>query len=147
MSGAASASELKQLLRSVGLRATASRIAVLRQLLAAKRPISHPEIVEALDGQVWDRVTLYRNLTDLVQAGLARKVELGDRVWRFDAGGPGASHDAALHPHFVCTVCGSVACLPETAVTTSDPGAPSAVRDRVVEVQLRGVCDDCGPSA
>jgi Fur family transcriptional regulator, ferric uptake regulator len=143
MSGASSASELKELLRSVGLRVTRARVAVLRQLLGAKRPISHAEIVEALEGEAWDRVTLYRNLTDLVQAGLARKVELGDRVWRFDAGSSNTAHDAALHPHFVCTVCGTVACLPETAVTTTDPAAPSAVRERVVEVQLRGICDAC----
>jgi Fur family transcriptional regulator, ferric uptake regulator len=143
MTGAPNASELQRLIRSAGLRVTAPRVAVLRELLQASRPISHAEIVEALEGQAWDRATLYRNLTDLVQAGLARKVELGDRVWRFDAGLEQKAHDAALHPHFVCTVCGSIACLPETAVTTTDPGAPSAVRRHVVEVQLRGVCDQC----
>jgi Fur family ferric uptake transcriptional regulator len=139
----ASTSDLRDVIRAAGLRATASRVAVLRQLRAASRPVSHAEIVEALEGEAWDRATLYRNLTDLVQAGLARKVELGDRVWRFDGAASETAHDAALHPHFLCTVCGTIACLPDTALTTSDASAPMAVLKRDVAVQLRGVCDDC----
>jgi Fur family ferric uptake transcriptional regulator len=142
MSGADSA-ELRDAIRATGLRATASRIAVLRELRRARRPLSHAEIVETLESETWDRATLYRNLTDLVGAGLARKVELGDRVWRFDGSSGVAVHDASLHPHFVCTVCGSVSCLPGAAVTTQGTEAPNAVRNQHVEVQLRGVCDSC----
>jgi Fur family ferric uptake transcriptional regulator len=137
--------ELRDAIRAVGLRATASRIAVLRELRGAHRPVSHAEIVEALESEPWDRATLYRNLTDLVGAGLARKVELGDRVWRFDGTAGEAAHDASLHPHFVCTVCGSVSCLPGAAVTNQGADAPNAVRNQHVEVQLRGVCDACTP--
>lgn len=143
MSASASKSELRDVIRAAGMRATASRIAVLDQLRNATRPISHAEIVGALEGEPWDRATLYRNLVDLTNAGLARKVELGDRVWRFEDSGSQERHDAALHPHFVCTVCGSVSCLPDAAVTGLDEGAQRARPKRPVEVQLRGVCDSC----
>lgn len=141
----ASTRELREAIRETGMRATASRIAVLRELRNASRPISHAEIVEALESEPWDRATLYRNLIDLANAGLARKVELGDRVWRFDGSGAALAHDAALHPHFVCTVCGSVECLPETSVTTSAKAAPEVLQRPGLEVQLRGVCDACDP--
>jgi Fur family transcriptional regulator, ferric uptake regulator len=136
--------ELRDAIRNAGIRATASRIAVLRELRAAAKPISHAEVVEVLDGQPWDRATLYRNLIDLVNAGLARKVELGDRVWRFDGGITRERHDATLHPHFVCTLCGNVECLPEVTISASLVGKlPRAVVAREVEVQVRGVCDTC----
>lgn len=141
---AAVRTSLRDVIRDAGIRATASRIAVLRELRSAKRPVSHAEVVEALDGEPWDRATLYRNLIDLVNVGLARKVELGDRVWRFDGAVSEARHDATLHPHFVCTHCGHVECLPEVAIS-SNPGGklPRSVVAREVEVQVRGVCDAC----
>src|SRR5690606_5766963 len=115
-------------IRGAGLRATASRIAVLRELRRAKRPISHGDVVETLQAESWDRATLYRNLIDLAQVGLAHKVELGDRVWRFDGSRGEQAHDATLHPHFVCTSCGSVACLPQVSISSGPTGAlPRAV--------------------
>lgn len=133
---------LKQQLRAAGLRATASRIAVLRQLRTATRPQSHAEVAEALVDEAWDRATIYRNLVDLAGAGLVQKVELGDRVWRFHSG-EAAAHDAAIHPHFICTACGEVCCLPEVSVNVPQRGVPKSLQNRAVEVQLRGVCDVC----
>ena len=133
---------LKDALRAAGLRATASRISVLRELRRASRPMSHAEVVELLDGEPWDRATLYRNLVDLAHAGLAQKVELGDRVWRFHSG-QAAQHDAAIHPHFICTECGDVRCLPDVSVNIPRRGVPRSLKGHSVEVQLRGVCDTC----
>lgn len=133
---------LKQELRAAGLRATASRIAVLRQLRSATRPLSHGEVAEALLDGGWDRATIYRNLVDLAGAGLVQKVELGDRVWRFHSG-DAAAHDAAVHPHFICTACGDVCCLPDVSVNVPQRGVPQSLQNRTVEVQLRGVCDVC----
>ncbi len=139
-----SVTELRDEIRAAGLRATASRIAVLRELRRAQRPISHGDVVETLHSESWDRATLYRNLIDLSQVGLARKVELGDRVWRFDGSQGKQVHDATLHPHFVCTSCGNVACLPQVSIS-SGPALtlPKAVVTNQVEVQVRGVCDNC----
>ena len=51
----------KELLRSVGLRSTTTRVAVLKQLWIQDRPVSHSELVQSLD-QVGDQATIYRNL-------------------------------------------------------------------------------------
>lgn len=143
MSGDASGVELREAIRRAGLRATASRIAVLRELRRAPKPVSHAEMVEMLATESWDRATLYRNLVDLANVGLARKVELGDRVWRF-ASAAASTHDATLHPHFVCVTCGDVECLPEVMIRANNRGTlPRAIAQREVEVQVRGVCDGC----
>ena len=142
-SAGTSTEELRSQIRGSGLRGTASRIAVLRLLRTASKPVSHAEVVESLKNEPWDRATLYRNLVDMEQAGLARKVELGDRVWRFDGAVSERAHDATLHPHFVCTTCGDVQCLPEVSINSPVQKGPRALSRLEVEVQVRGVCDDC----
>ncbi|MEZ4368975.1 MAG: transcriptional repressor [Kofleriaceae bacterium] len=137
----AAAEALRAAVRAVGLRATPSRIAVLGLLRRTGAPISHGEAFEQLADRAWDRATIYRNLIDLAEAGLARRTDVGDHVWRFEAT-DGEHADAAGHPHFVCTECGVVECLPGAEVAFQRR-APRAVRQRQVEVQVRGRCDGC----
>ena len=62
--------ERKKQIRDLGLRVTAPRLAVLRVLAEAERPLSHSEVVLRLgDDAVWDRATVYRNLVALVGGG------------------------------------------------------------------------------
>ena len=131
---------LRAAVRNAGLRATPSRIAVLHLLRSAGSPVSHGDVVAKLASQAWDPATIYRNLTDLSDVGLARRTDVGDHVWRFEA--ITASHQAA-HPHFVCTECGSVECLPDLEYVVTRAKAPRAVRLKRVEIQLRGPCDAC----
>ena len=45
--------------------------------------------------------------------------------------------------NFVCTACGAVECLPEIELAIRRSKAPRAVRQRQVEVHVRGLCDAC----
>lgn len=130
--------DVRQLLVESGLRVTEQRIQVLRELSRLRVPASHAELTERLAGVGLDRATIYRNLLSLTDAGLLVKTQLGDNVWRFELP-RAASTEHGAHPHFVCNDCGSVACLPESAVTLRG----DAVRNQVSEVQLRGRCAAC----
>ena len=132
--------ELRAAIRARGLRATPSRLAVLQLLRASDAPMSHGDVADRLGSEAWDRATIYRNLTDLAEAGLARRTDVGDHVWRFEA--VTADHDGS-HPHFVCTECGTVECLPEIELAIRRAKAPRAVKQRQVEVHVRGLCDAC----
>ncbi len=134
--------DLRAEIRRAGLRATPARLAVLDFLRRSQRPVSHNDLVTTFAREPWNRTTLYRNLLDLEKGGLARRTELGDRVWRFvDVA---AGHPAGDHPHFFCTRCGQVQCLPGLEVSpTAGDSAPRAVHNRQVEVQIHGFCDDC----
>jgi Fur family ferric uptake transcriptional regulator len=135
--------EIRDLVRSVGLRSTMPRVAVLQQLLAATTPLTHAEIADRLSDEGFDRATVYRNLTDLTEAGLLLRTDLGDHVWRFELR-PEDGKGGAVHPHFVCTDCGTVECLPDDAVRiTPTARMPRAIRGADVEVQLKGLCDSC----
>ncbi|HET7502425.1 MAG TPA: Fur family transcriptional regulator [Kofleriaceae bacterium] len=132
---------LRGALRDAGLRATPSRIAVLQLLRSAGSPMSHSDVTAKLASQGWDPATIYRNLTDLSDVGLARRTDVGDHIWRFEAITSG--HQAAAHPHFVCTECGTIECLFDFEYAITRTKAPRAIRQKRVEVQLRGLCDAC----
>lgn len=131
---------LRAAVRDAGLRATPSRLAVLHLLRSAGSPLSHSEVVAKLASQTWDPATIYRNLTDLADVGLVRRTDVGDHVWRFEA--ITERHEGSAHPHFVCTECGTVECLPDLDVV-SRAKAPRAIKQKRVEVQVRGLCDAC----
>lgn len=144
MRGADDVRALKAQLRSQGLRATSARLAVLRVLVAADRPLSHAEVAEQVERQGLDRATVYRNLMDLSDAGLAQRSDLGDHVWRFSHVGDPDRPPHEDHPHFVCVECGQIECLPAEAVAIGKKrGVPKAVQRREVAIQVRGRCDDC----
>jgi Fur family ferric uptake transcriptional regulator len=92
----------------------------------------------------FDRATVYRNLVDLTRVNLARRSDVGDHVWRFEATVGSEEHDD-LHPHFVCMDCGNVSCLPDGAVRIDrrSSALPAAMRAAEVEVHVRGRCDAC----
>jgi Fur family transcriptional regulator, ferric uptake regulator len=130
-----------KVLRDAGLRRTAPRMAVLDVLERAKSPVSHADVAGELDDGTLDRATVYRNLMALTDAGLVRRTDLGDHVWRFELVREYTAHEMA-HPHFVCTDCGTVSCMPGVTVRIDGGGAASVAR-KGFEVQLRGVCGDC----
>ncbi|MDP3231473.1 MAG: transcriptional repressor [Myxococcales bacterium] len=136
--------ELKSVIRKAGLRSTSPRIAVLRRLSVASTPISHGELVEVLASDGMDRTTIYRNLVDLTEVGLVSRTDLGDHVWRFELKRGTGNGDDARHPHFTCSDCGAVSCLPEVTLKVKQgKGVPRALTQQKVEIQLRGQCDAC----
>jgi Fur family ferric uptake transcriptional regulator len=129
---------LRQLLVDHGFRVTGPRLQVLGELAKLRTPISHTELAERLAGTPLDRVTIYRNLLSLTEAGVLVRTQLGDGVWRYELPQT-ATAEHGKHPHFVCTDCGDISCLPANAVTIRG----AAARNKVAEVQLRGLCVSC----
>jgi Fur family ferric uptake transcriptional regulator len=131
------------LIRSAGLRVTSPRTAVLALLRDARTPLSHAEVATRLEHQAFDRATVYRNLVDLTEAGILQRTEVG-HTFRFELVDEQPGHRREQHPHFVCTGCGKVACLPASSVSFKAPRTgPSALRRGKLEIQLRGLCDAC----
>lgn len=132
----------KARLRDADLRVTSARLDVLRVLHDSPLPMTAHEILEAAEKSgATDRVTVYRTLNSLVEAGIAHKVDPGDRVWRYGL----LAADHRQHAHFVCDACGTIRCLEEAMITVSMKGKPSADRFKVTQqdVYLHGTCEDC----
>lgn len=132
--------EAKQRIHEAGLRATAPRVAVLRLLSAAEKPLSHSEVVKAIGSNDWDQATLYRNLVRLVDVELARIASKVGGIARYEARREGDSPH--LHPHFSCRTCGTVECLPKAKLSGSADRRWSRSLE-TCELQLIGECPDC----
>jgi Fur family transcriptional regulator, ferric uptake regulator len=131
------------LLRGAGLRSTESRVAVLQHLGTQEAPVSHADLCRALESDGFDRATLYRNLIDLTEVGLVTRTDLGDHVWRFELKQRDGDH-VVSHPHFVCSDCGTVSCLPGVAVRiVRGKRAPKSLATKNVAIQITALCDDC----
>lgn len=92
-----------QRLRSSGLRYTGSRRAVVEVLATTDRPLTIPEIL-SVDTSLAQSST-YRNLTELIGAGVVHRIISGDEYSHFELAEDLTSH----HHHLVCTSCGRVA--------------------------------------
>ena len=129
-------------LRQKRLRVTHSRLDVIRAMGGSPAPMTAQGVLDIIGEDKADRVTVYRTLNSLVDAGLAHKLDPGDRVWRYglllaaperkargtrhagadhghdhtgdDHAPTGPSHG---HAHFVCDACGTVRCLEDATLS------------------------------
>jgi Fur family ferric uptake transcriptional regulator len=140
-------------LRSASVRITGARVKVLAALLGAQRAFSHQDVQDSLADM--DRVTLYRALDCLTDAGLAHKIAGDDRVFRYSSGaesdtspqhGNQAPHHQ--HGHFKCTRCAKVFCLD----SIGEAGLlQNALRETLgkgfqshdIEFTIKGWCTEC----
>lgn len=134
--------EVKALIRGVGLRSTAARIAVIQQLASLPMPQSHSEVTEALENFGFDQSTIYRCLTELSDSGLVARLDLGDSVRRFELL-QSRSDGYSEHPHFMCVDCGSISCLEDHSFRLTAKNRSAVSPGRVVEVLLKGQCPEC----
>lgn len=133
----------KGLLKGAGLRSTAARIAVMQQLAAAGRPMSHAEVVEQLRDFGFDQSTVFRCLGEISDAGLVSRLDLGDQVRRFELRSTDSDHELE-HPHFMCVDCGQVSCLEEFTFSLSPSRGPRRNKlGEITEVLLKGHCGKC----
>lgn len=133
---------IRQLLRASGLRATPARIAILDFLNRCDHPATHHEVAEDLTGSGFDKSTILRALAELTRVSLLRRLELGDRIWRFERLGNRGRFSAG-HPHLLCIGCGSVQCLSDDQVELK----ASRSVGRIEDVLLKGHCGGCRSDA
>ena len=138
--------EVREAVRAHGLRATAARIDVLVVLHEAAQPLTHEQVMAALREGVYDKASVWRILADLAEAGVLRRMDLGDRVWRYEL------RDACRkihheHAHFLCEACGDVRCLPPVRVVGEDGELPEALAGASFRVRVMGRCGRCEAEA
>jgi Fur family ferric uptake transcriptional regulator len=133
-------SQARQMLRAARLYCTAGRVAILKVLMKAGRPISQEQIAALSGRKRFDKVTIYRTLESLLGVGLVHKVFTDKRAQHFEL-----AHnctESQCHPHFTCTRCGDTTCLTEISL----PMAKSPHKGFVIhrqQVRLEGLCPAC----
>jgi len=130
-------------LRKAGLKRTAQREAIARQLATDCTHPTAQELFERLRPAfpTMSFATVYNTLDALTSAGLARTLRLGGAA-RFDP-------NVDPHHHAVCDACGAIVDLPVASIdaTTAERSQLRASADgfavRTVEHVYRGLCAAC----
>jgi len=134
----------KGMLKETELYCTEARVAILKVLMQAPRPLPQTQIAEQLASNSLNKVTIYRTLDSLVEVGLVHRAFMQKRAWHFEL----AHHCSATqcHPHFTCLNCGRTHCLTGISI----PMAQSPYKGFVIsrqQVRLEGICPACRDEA
>ena len=133
------------LLRSSGQRYTGSRRAVVDVLVDEGRPMTLPEILARQPDLA--QSSAYRNLAELEQAGVVRRIITSDEHSHFELAEDLTGHH---HHHLICTDCGAVTdfAVPADLERQIERSASTVARKYgfVVDahrLDLVGRCADC----
>ena len=134
--------EVRALLKGQCMRATVQRLAVLVTLHKQKAPMTHEEVMGTLGAGLYDKASVWRVLSDLASVGIVRRMDLGDRVWRYEL------YDSCRkvtddHPHFLCESCSEVTCLPPLQVIAKDGSLPETLQRADFHIRISGTCGKC----
>ncbi|NLB68894.1 MAG: transcriptional repressor [Lentisphaerae bacterium] len=135
-----SPTELAEMCRKAGVKATSQRIEILRLLLSSTR---HPDARSVYENAkkrfpTISLNTVYQNLGIFEKAGLITRVSAsGDRML-FEA-------DNTPHHHFICNNCDEVFDFENNALDAIRPPTEALKLGKAesVRVVIRGICNAC----
>ncbi|MDE6246286.1 MAG: transcriptional repressor [Muribaculaceae bacterium] len=133
-------SEIEQILKEKGVKPTANRILVLRELMGCSHPVSLADLSRLLDPM--DKASIFRTLELFSANDIIHVIEDGSRSLKYElCHGHGEHSLADQHAHFYCEKCGSVYCLDE--VKMPEFSLPDNFLPKSVNLMFKGVCKEC----
>jgi Fur family peroxide stress response transcriptional regulator len=133
--------KLVSLSRKKGLKLTPQRMIIFRVLSELDRHLTADEVYQKAkkDYPMLSAATVYRNLEQMVNAGLLSHLSLGGIAMKYDT-------NLEEHHHFICTSCGRIHDIYLTKVTYELDKKKSSLGKAKIdapELYLHGVCEDC----
>ena len=104
----ASSEQLIDALRTKGFRITKIRQAMIEALVAARNPVSAPQLLEqvSLKHPSVNKTTIYRELDFLADNQILSEIDILDGMKRYEI-----LHPNHHHHHLVCTSCRDIQCV------------------------------------
>jgi Fur family ferric uptake transcriptional regulator len=131
-----------RVLRDRGVRLTAERRSILRGLLTCGRHFNAERLLRHFrrQGTPVSRATVYRTLNTLVENGLLRKIEMGERRSLYETT-EGREH----HEHMICVRCGEIIEFiePEIEQLQNQVCLRAGFQPQDHTLQIYGVCRAC----
>jgi Fur family ferric uptake transcriptional regulator len=129
----------RHMLKEARLYCTEARVAIIRVLLEAGGPLRQDQIA-GWESHKLNKVTVYRTLDSLAEAGLVHRAFMQNRAWHFEL----ADHcsEKQCHPHFTCTNCGVTHCMTDVSMPMATITQKGYILSRQ-QVRLEGLCPAC----
>lgn len=130
-----------EILQNHQLKKTSPRVAILETLQGSPLPLSENEVKEKM-GNLYDRITFYRSVQTLVEAGIIHKITADNTVARYALNNCTHEHKHTVdHVHFICRECNALECLNE--VKSQLYPLPSGYVNETCDVVIKGLCSKC----
>ena len=129
-----------QLLEEHGIKPTANRIVVVRELASALHPMTLAELEYKI--LTIDKSNIFRALNLFREHHLVHVIEGGYEGVRYElCHSHDHDHDADLHPHFYCERCQQTFCLDYTEIPAIP--LPQGFIQNSANLMIKGICPDC----
>lgn len=133
--------EIENLLGAKGVKPTANRILVIKELLKASHPMSLADMEEAL-GYTMDKASIFRALELFTAKDVVHAIEDGSRSLKYELCRSSDRHSISdQHVHFHCEQCKETYCLETVSVPLID--IPEGFTPRSVNYMIKGLCPKC----
>jgi Fur family ferric uptake transcriptional regulator len=116
---------IEQLIKDKNIKLTTARIALLKVLKKADKPLSYEDIKDSVS---MDKATFYRNISKFEEEGILNAFESNDKKRYFEL-------KLKPHAHFVCLSCNQVECIKDLQIEL--PGY------EINNVIVNGKCKTC----
>ena len=129
-----------QLLEEHGIKPTANRIVVLKELVKALHPITLSELEYKILSI--DKSNIFRALNLFKEHHLVHVIEGGSEGVRYElCHSHDHDHDDDQHPHFYCEECQQTYCLDHLEMPSFD--LPEGFEMHTVNCMVKGICPHC----
>ncbi len=129
----------EEVLQNADLKITRSRLEVLKLFFSAKKPLTHQLIMDNLPkNESWDRVTIYRTLSEFSEKKILKLLISNDRISYFEL-----VHLEKSHGHFFCNECGKIECLNKNTFEIDLKFNNSKYLIHSLEILVTGKCEVC----
>lgn len=130
------------ILKAHNIKKTPGRIAIIKAIHNSNRPLSEQEIKAEMP-EIYDRITFYRNMQTLTNAGIIHKIVVDNTIVKY--GLNYCEKEQHLHQnehaHFYCEDCQSVVCLKEVRIPAFH--LPEGFRFTDSDIIIKGRCSTC----
>lgn len=132
--------DAEEVLQKSGIKPTANRLLVMRELQSARHPLSLIELETALE--TMERSSVLRVLNLLLEHDVIHALEDGRGVSKYEVC-HGETHCSIedMHAHFYCEKCERVYCFEEISAPRIE--IPDDFKIRSVNYMLKGLCPQC----
>ena len=131
--------QVEQILHESGIRPTAIRIMVLKEIIAYDHAFTLADMEHRMG--TLDRSTLFRTLTLFVEHRLLHEIDNGGGAKLFCRCDCGHHHHHIPHIHFTCTACGDTFCIKDIDMTVIPH--PTGYEVNEINLVMKGICPKC----
>lgn len=133
------------ILTNKGVKPTANRILVLRELMNTSHPVSLADLESAL-GFTIDKASIFRVLELFSEKDVVHVIEDGSRSLKYELCHSGDRHSIAdQHVHFYCEKCRETYCFETVTVPLID--MPEGFTAHTVNYMIKGICPKCAAAS